>query len=155
MKFCTKILTSDGDIKNIDDDEKDRILNEEIIDQFAKKGLRTFVYAYKDIDSDFWEELQAGNNNFVKEEDRLIVENDLIFVAGFGIIDELREGVSTSIKNLKLSGVNTRMISGDNVETAVACAKKAGILLEGEEKKPLAVMTGAQFTEEIQGIRKV
>jgi magnesium-transporting ATPase (P-type) len=43
----------------MDESERQRVLNEEIIEPFAKKGLRTLLYAYKDIDSDYWEELQA------------------------------------------------------------------------------------------------
>jgi magnesium-transporting ATPase (P-type) len=37
--------------------ENTRILNDEIIGNYAKSGLRTLVYAYKDIDSDEWERL--------------------------------------------------------------------------------------------------
>lgn len=55
MKYCTKTFNEDGEIRDFEDGEADRILNNEIIDSFAKKGLRTFAYAYKDIDSDLWE----------------------------------------------------------------------------------------------------
>ena len=59
----------------------------------AKLGLRTIVYAYKEMDSDHWEDLQAQNNNFAQESDRYIIEKDLTFVAAFGLNDELRDGV--------------------------------------------------------------
>ena len=72
MKFCNNALTSDGEQIPIDENERERILNEEIIGQFAKQGLRTFAYAYKDIDSEHWEDLQANNNNFEREQDREI-----------------------------------------------------------------------------------
>jgi magnesium-transporting ATPase (P-type) len=32
-------------------------------------------------------------------------------------------------------GINTRMISGDNIETAIAAAKKVGIIAEGDENQ--------------------
>lgn len=67
LKFCNRILTDSGEEANLDENERARILEDEIIGQFAKKGLRTFAYAYKDIDSDHWEDLQANNNNFVRE----------------------------------------------------------------------------------------
>ena len=55
----------------------------------------------------------------MNEKDRYIVERDLTFVAGFGIVDDLREGVDKAIGKLKLAGINTRMVSGDNMKTAI------------------------------------
>lgn len=155
MRYCTKVLTSDGEESPLDELERSRILNDEIIGQFAKNGLRTLVYAYKDVDSEHWEDLQAEHNNFVSESDREIIENDLVFVAAFGLNDEVRDGVREAISKLRQANINTRMISGDNIETAIACAKKAGILQEHEEDVPMRCMTGEEFTREIGGVRKV
>ena len=46
------------------------------------------------------------------------------------------------------------MISGDNLETAIQMAKKAGILFEGDEKVPNACMTGAEFRSRIGEVVK-
>ncbi len=95
---------------------RDVILNKEIIEEYASGfGYRTFAYSYKKINSDYWEKLQHEYNNFVDENDRFIVEEEMIFVAGFGIQDDLRPGVKDSVAKLKLSKVNVRMISGDNL----------------------------------------
>ena len=51
-----------------------------------------------------------------------------MFVAAFGLSDELRPGVDKAIDKLRRAGINTRIISGDNIETAIATAKKIGIL---------------------------
>ena len=69
----------------------------------------------------------------------------MTFVAAFGLNDDLREGVKDSIEKLRAASINTRMISGDNIHTAVACAIKAGILMEGEESQPNRCMTGEEF----------
>ena len=122
LPLCTSTLTEDGEVRTLGLGEGERILENEIIDSFAKKGLRTLVYAYKDIDSDLWETKQADYNNFANERDREIVETDLIFVAGFGLNDRLRDGVKQSIEKLRAASINTRMISGDNLHTAIACA---------------------------------
>jgi hypothetical protein len=45
------------------------------------------------MNSDEWEELQKENDNFVDEEKRSIIEQNLVFVAAFGLEDYLREGV--------------------------------------------------------------
>lgn len=84
------------------------------------------------MDKEEWEELQAEHNNFVREEDRTIIEENLAFVGAFGLNDPLREGVPESIARLINAGINIRMISGDNKYTAIECAKKAGIIKEGE-----------------------
>ena len=55
LPLCTSTFTQDGEIRTLGLGETERILDQEIIDPFAKKGLRTLVYAYKDIDSDLWE----------------------------------------------------------------------------------------------------
>lgn len=155
MQFCKSMLKMNGEVEQLTPLENSRILNDDIIGQYAKAGLRTLVYAYKDINSDEWEQLQAEHNNFEKESDRDIVEQDLVFVAGFGLNDDLRDGVPEAIKSLKLAGINTRMISGDNIETAIACAKKAGILREGDENAPMRCMLGKEFSEKIGGVKKV
>ena len=36
----------------------------------AKQGLRTFAYAYKDIDCYAWEDMKKSYNNFLTERDR-------------------------------------------------------------------------------------
>ena len=91
MKMCTKQMNSQGLESYMSEQENTRILNEEILDKYAKQyGYRTFVYAYKDVDSNDWEALQAHYDNFRKESDREIVEQNLTFLCAFGIEDKLR-----------------------------------------------------------------
>jgi P-type Ca2+ transporter type 2C len=133
MQFCTKMLDSTGESVDLNNHKKHQILQKEIIDNYAKSfGYRTFMYAYKDINSDEWENLQAENNNFVEESKREIVEQELTFVAGFGIEDKLRKGVFESVVNLNQAKIKVRMISGDSFETATRCAVKAGIIKEAQ-----------------------
>jgi P-type E1-E2 ATPase len=40
----------------------------------------------------------------------------------------LREGITDSIKKLEVAGVKTVMCTGDNLITAIAISKEAGIL---------------------------
>ena len=88
LPLCNFYLDSMGSINHLDERKNMDVLNRQILENYAKKsGLRTFAYAYKDINSDEWENLQAENRNFILEEDRYIVEEGLTFVAGFGIED--------------------------------------------------------------------
>jgi Ca2+ transporting ATPase len=47
------------------------------------------------------------------------------------------------------------MISGDNLYTAIECAKLAGILNEGEERMDKVCMIGKDFRELIGGVNKI
>jgi magnesium-transporting ATPase (P-type) len=87
-------MNEEGEEQYFSPDQKDYILKNKIIDDFAKKeGLRTFVYGYKDYSEDEWNQLSNENERFKSEDQRLHVEKDLTFVIAFGIEDELREGV--------------------------------------------------------------
>lgn len=50
----------------------------------------------------------------------------LICIAG--IKDPLRKEIPEAIKKCRSAGITVRMVTGDNVNTAVAIAKDAGIL---------------------------
>lgn len=121
-----------GETEELDENRIKHILETKIIEKYSKEGLRTFMYAYKDIDSDYWETLQAENNNFANEEDRGIVEEGLQMLATFALEDDLRDGVQTSIENLSKAKIRVRMISGDNLETARQAALKAKIITSQE-----------------------
>ena len=79
--------------------------------------------------------------------DREIIVSDLTFVAGFGLEDPLRENVDVSIKKLTDSGVNVRMISGDNLFTATRAAVRANIIAENQRTSEEICMTGKQLME--------
>mmetsp|Transcript_7833 Transcript_7833/g.7308 ORF Transcript_7833/g.7308 Transcript_7833/m.7308 type:complete len:524 (-) Transcript_7833:50-1621(-) len=135
--------------------ERDRILHQEIIEKCAKQqGLRTLAFAYKDISLATYNSLRSNNNDFLNEEDRLGLEQELIFLAGFGLNDDLRDGVYEVITKLFNGGINVRMISGDNIETAKAMAKKAGILQNDDDSYDKVCMLGEEFRELIGGVSK-
>jgi hypothetical protein len=51
-------MNEEGEEQYFSPDQKDYILKNKIIDDFAKKeGLRTFVYGYKDYSEDEWNQL--------------------------------------------------------------------------------------------------
>lgn len=124
LSRCNRFKMGNNSDADFNHEFKRQVLNESIIGAYAKgRGYRTFAYAYKDMDSDEWERLQAEHNNFVREEDREIVEEDLTFVAAFGLEDNLRQGVEKYINKLRQARIDVRMISGDNLETAKHCAQ--------------------------------
>lgn len=74
MPMCDSFLNREGEEENFKKGENERILEAEIVGKCAKKGLRTIVYAYKDISGAEWEQLKDDYNNFEAEQDRESLE---------------------------------------------------------------------------------
>lgn len=102
-----------------------------------------------------FEQIKAQNNDFEKEIDREILEQGLTAVGIFGLIDPLRIGIIESILQCKNAGIRTIMCTGDNIDTAKAISKNAGILPEDVEIEEYTCMTGKQFREIVGGLTKV
>jgi P-type E1-E2 ATPase len=43
-------------------------------------------------------------------------------------MDPLRPGIKDAVLQCHKSGVNVRMVTGDNIDTAIAISKEAGII---------------------------
>ena len=59
------------------------------------------------------------------------VETDLTLDAVFGIKDPLRPDVTAAVRVCQDAGIFVRMVTGDNVDTAMAIARECGILTAG------------------------
>ena len=95
--------------------------------------------------------LKKKNNNFATEDDKIVMENDLTALGIFGIQDPLRDDIVKAIDICKGAGIRVIMCTGDNIDTATAISKDAGIVTEDECKGKFACMTGKAFREEIGG----
>lgn len=102
---------------------------------FAKNAFRTILVAYRDMTMDEFNELKASNNDFSKPEDRDCLEKELVGVGIFGLQDPLRDEIKDSIKICNKAGITVIMCTGDNIETAKAISKNAGIVTDKEINK--------------------
>ena len=91
----------------------------------AKDALRVLAFGYKELD-----------HKPSKDE----MENNLIYVGMYGMIDPPREEAKLAVEKCKTAGIKTVMITGDHKITATAIAKKLGIL-ENEDE----AITGAEL----------
>jgi P-type E1-E2 ATPase len=58
-------------------------------------------------------------------------------------MDPLRPGIKEAVAQCHKSGVNVRMVTGDNIDTAIAISKEAGIIgSEVDGTKGYVCMTG-------------
>jgi len=127
LERCTRVL-ADGIIKEMDSDM--RLLIQNANDAMAKDALRVLAAAYKDVKS-----IPDGDKQNA-------LENDLIFVGLFGMIDPPRPEARDAVKLCKRAGIKPIMITGDHRVTAVAIARDLGILEREEE-----AITGAQLED--------
>ncbi len=56
------------------------------------------------------------------------MEKDLIVLGVAGIKDPLKESVPEAVNSCKKAGIVVRMVTGDNIDTAIAIAKDAKII---------------------------
>ncbi|KAI3636130.1 hypothetical protein MIR68_005482 [Amoeboaphelidium protococcarum] len=116
------------------------------ISSFADESLRTILVAFKDMPMSEYIDI-VGAKNVGKEVPAEAAEqleemchHDLAVILLVGIEDPLREGVPEAVKRCQKAGVFVRMVTGDNVHTATAIAKKCGIYTAGG-----VIMEGPQF----------
>ncbi|XP_078178069.1 calcium-transporting ATPase 10, plasma membrane-type-like [Carex rostrata] len=87
------------------------------IEKFASEALRTLCLAYQEIGDSF-------------------SEKEAIPVSGYtcigivGIKDPVRPGVRESVATCRSAGITVRMVTGDNINTAIAIARECGILTD-------------------------
>ncbi len=109
----------DGKIQENINEYKKQI--EQKNEEMAKEALRVLAFGYKELD-----------HKPTKEEMKNI-ETDLIYVGMAGMIDPPREEAKKAVEKCKKAGIKTVMITGDHKITAIAIAKKLGILEKEEE----------------------
>lgn len=116
---CTQYMDENGRINTLTPKIR-REISEKVI-EMSDKALRVLALAYCVSDS---LEPERGN---------------LIFLGLSGMIDPPREEAKTAIRKCANASIKTVMITGDHINTAVAVAKKAGLLKGGK------AMTGAEL----------
>ncbi|OBT89215.1 hypothetical protein VE02_04275 [Pseudogymnoascus sp. 03VT05] len=104
------------------------------INEYASQSLRTLGFSYRDLPS--WPPLgyEVGEVSF----DDIFADMTLLGV--LGLQDPLRPGVEAAVELCQHAGVFVRMVTGDNVRTAQAVARKCGILTESG-----VIMEGPDF----------
>lgn len=116
---CSHYMLPDGRLAELDMRERKRI-SDKII-EMSDNALRVLAMAYKVTDT-----FEPKGEN-------------LVFLGLSGMIDPPREEAKIAIRKCGNASVRTVMITGDHKNTAVAVAKKAGLLRGGK------AMTGEEL----------
>ena len=99
--------------------QKDKLL--ELCNSLAEKSYRVLCVAIKPLD-----EIPSNPNT---EE----IENELNFVGLLALNDPPQSDTVEAISTCNLAGINTIMITGDNILTAKAVARRIGILTDDSQ----------------------
>ena len=84
--------------------------------ELSKEALKVLAFSYKEV-----------NKKIKNEKDYFDEEDNLILVGLIGLKDPARKDVKESIKECKMAHIRPIMLTGDNLETALAIAKEVGI----------------------------
>lgn len=121
LNRCTKILVLDKEREITDEDKAElKKANKEM----GSNALRVLGLAYK--------------KHYLNDHDKL--EEDLVFVGLVGMIDPPRKEVEGAVATCRKAGMTPIMITGDNLDTAVAIATQIGIFKKGDK-----AITGAEL----------
>lgn len=113
------------------------------ITEYASASLRTLGLAYRDFSA--WPTPDSGPSE--KPDLEWLFQQafqGLTFLGVLGVQDPIRPGVKDAVERCQGAGVVVRMVTGDNVNTAIAVATECGILdqdglvLEGSEFRALS-----------------
>ena len=122
--FFEKYRVKGGSEENFED-HKDDLTNKQA--EFAEDSMRTLIFGYKNLTEE--EITKAREEN---PEDDLAFFNalakGLCYAFMVGIRDDNREDVPEAIKKCHHAGITVRMVTGDNINTAVAISKDVGII---------------------------
>ena len=153
--YVNKMFDRNGQVVFIDEAKKQEIMKKIVAETFAVKAYRTLLIAYADYTEEEYLRLKQQNNNFEKEGDREALEKNLTLIGIYALQDPLRDEVVRSVRICHKAGINVRMVTGDNIDTAKAIALEAGILTKDQMSRKYACMDGKTFREACGGLRKL
>ncbi len=155
MNYCTQWIDEQGQTQELTDDKRKFIVDDIVVQTFAKRAFRTIMLAYGDISKQDYETLKSANNNFKSESDREVLENNLTIIGIYALQDPLRDEIVDSVHKCKNAGINIRMVTGDNLDTAKAIAIEAGIVSREEADNKYVCMEGKEFRELCGGLKQL
>ena len=123
---CSSFVAGDARPEELTQDKRNEMTH--IALTYARRGMRCLALAYRDLPDGFdLEKLSATVKNSDGTEG-FEAETDLVAVGLIGIEDPIRHEVPEAIRKCYEAGIDVRLVTGDNPNTAVSIAYQAGIL---------------------------
>ena len=127
-KFCSE---ENVDVPYSEDSKQEAM---EVALAYTRRGMRCLALAYRDLPEGC--NLDTTNPNIKNSDgsDAFEAETGMTSIALVGIEDPLRPEVPGAIEQCYLAGIDVRLVTGDNQNTAVSIAYQAGILRDSHFK---------------------
>eukprot|EP01094_Clydonella_sp_ATCC50884_P000582 TRINITY_DN10456_c0_g1_i1.p1 TRINITY_DN10456_c0_g1~~TRINITY_DN10456_c0_g1_i1.p1 ORF type:complete len:981 (+),score=263.73 TRINITY_DN10456_c0_g1_i1:153-3095(+) len=119
LDFCSHHVAG-GTIQEVD--PKFEHAFQTAYNQFGSEGQRVLGFAVKLLDG------ESGQRSHKIVSEKEIPRSDMIFVGLAAIMDPPRDDVPGAIEKCKRAGIRVFMVTGDHPLTAVAIARKVGIV---------------------------
>lgn len=87
-----------------------------------KKAMRVIAFAHKELDA---------MRDYEDERNHAQMEQGMVFDGFVAISDPLRKDVYEAVKNCRSAGIDLKILTGDNINTATAIADELNILDDG------------------------
>ena len=122
------------------------------LEDFATEGLRTLLYAQKDIsEQDYrtWKKVfDDATTSLVNRQEQIeaageMIEQSFSLVGASAIEDKLQKGVPETIEKLRRANIKIWMLTGDKRETAINIAHSARLVRPGSDIFILDIEKGA------------
>lgn len=142
---CTSYLDKDGSVKPMTSAKRQEFSN--TIKAFASQALRCVALSHRSNIDKLVDVASVTGDQCTD-----VCEKDMVLDALVGIVDPLRQDVVDAVRTCQNAGIFVRMVTGDNLDTANAIARQAGILygdgisMTGEQFRKL---TPAQLDERL------
>ncbi|KAL7559568.1 hypothetical protein ACA910_009968 [Epithemia clementina (nom. ined.)] len=95
---------------------------------YARRGMRCLALAYRNLPADFDFEAKSTEVNNSDGTPAFLAETEMTMIGLVAIEDPLRPEVPGAIEKCYQAGIDVRLVTGDNPNTAVSIAYQAGIL---------------------------
>lgn len=142
LGLCSHVVNTDGD-KPQPMSQGNQTIVEKAIEEYAGQAMRTLCLAYKDVPA-------VINVDTISAD-----ENNQTLLCLVGIEDPLRDEVPLAIEKCNRAGVDVKMVTGDNLNTAIAIGKRCNIIRPSDldsatgELSYNVAMTGPDFRRKV------
>ncbi|CAK9806881.1 Sodium/potassium-transporting ATPase subunit alpha [Anthophora quadrimaculata] len=128
LENCTKILTTDGETQEMT--PLDHTISRRACGELGYIGERVLAYCDLHLPSSTY-----GPDYKFNTETRNFPQNGYRFVGLISLLDPPRAAVPDAVQKCRTAGIKVIMVTGDHPVTAMAIAKKVGIISEGHETR--------------------
>uniref|UniRef100_A0A3Q7I8E5 Calcium-transporting ATPase n=2 Tax=Solanum lycopersicum TaxID=4081 RepID=A0A3Q7I8E5_SOLLC len=137
LAMCSRYYEKTGDVKDISDDT--RALLQERITQMKMDGLHCVGFAYRSVTAEHQIDHEGNFHPKLKEDDSILL-------AFLGLKAPCREHARKAVEDCQDAGVNIKIITKDDIQTARASAVDCGII-DPHNTSTGEVIEGTTFQE--------